>query len=92
MNIRKAALGADPQNIEAAVAAAIKAAESASAALDSLTVSLMLVATFLRPSEPLKGVSGDCRHGQTFTVETMGDSVVMCHICGDQVPDAITNE
>lgn len=89
MNIREAALGGDPQNLEAALAAAIKALESASAALESAQVALLLCASFLRPTEPLEDESGECRHLQTFTVETMGGTTVMCDSCGTQLTDAM---
>lgn len=92
MNIREAALGGDPQSLEAALASAIKATESAISALEAVQVSLMLAASFLRPTEPVDEVSGECRHLQTFTVETMGGVAVMCDGCGLQLTDAMHRE
>ena len=88
MNIREAAL-AGPRNLEAALAASIKAAESASAAHEALTVSLMLAASFLHESEPINDESGDCRHLHTLEISTMGSLAVLCEDCGSTVTDAM---
>lgn len=88
MNIRDAALG-EARNLEAALAASIKAAQSASAALESLTVSLMLAATFLNPSEPFDDESEECRHLQTLNISTMGRESQLCEECGVVLGDAM---
>jgi hypothetical protein len=88
VNIREAAL-AGPRNLEAALAAAIKASESASAALEALTVSLMLAASFLNEPEPLNNELGECRHVHTIEVSTMGAVSIICDDCGDTVADAM---
>lgn len=93
MNIREAALG-QPQNLEAALAASIKAAQSASAALESLTVSLMLAASFLRQPEAPTTESGECRHLNTMEIQTMGggNPQVLCADCGNTISDAMHHD
>lgn len=88
MNIRDAAF-ASPRNLEAALAASIKAAESASAALEALTVSLMLAASFLSEPEPVVDELGGCRHLNTIEVSTMGAVSIICDDCGGTVTDAM---
>jgi len=88
MNIRDLALG-DARNMEAALAASIKAAQSASAALEALTVSLMLAATFLNPPEPFDDESTECRHLQTLNISTMGRNSELCEECGVVLGDAM---
>lgn len=88
MNIREVALG-DPRNLEAALAASIKAAQSASAALEALTVSLMLAASFLTGPEPSQDESGQCRHLEVLNISTMGRNAFLCNDCGETVSDAM---
>lgn len=88
MNIREVALG-DPRNLEAALAASIKAAQAASAALEALTVSLMLAASFLTGPEPLEDESGQCRHLEVLDISTMGRNSYLCNDCGETLPDAM---
>lgn len=91
MTIREQALGGEPHNLEAALAIAIKNAQSATSALEGLTVSLMLAASFLRVTEPLEAESGDCSHLNLIEIHTMGMSAptFLCPDCNLTMSDAM---
>jgi hypothetical protein len=91
VSIKEQALGGDPHNLEAALAVAIKNAQSATAALEGLTVSLMLAASFLRRTEPLEGESEGCSHLNLIEIHTMGMSApaFLCPDCNLTLSDAM---
>lgn len=91
VTIRDNALGLD-QTLEGALASAIKAAQAASAALESLTVSLMLAASHLhKPS--VEAPENGCGHLDMVNITTMGGNLTqICPDCGETFTDATTSD
>lgn len=91
MNIREQALGSD-HTLEGALASAIKAAQAASAALESLTVSLMMAAAQLH-KQTVETPEGSCGHFETIEIPTMGGVTSrLCNLCGETVLETADSE
>ena len=91
MTIRNKILG-DNQSMTTMLASAIKSAQAASAAIEGLTLALMLMATQLQ-NEIKNDSSTGCPHINQITITTMGNpQTMLCEDCGETVPNATDNE
>jgi hypothetical protein len=91
MTIRNKILG-DNQSMETMLASAIKTAQAASAALEGLTLSLMLMAAQLHKQIEADSSTG-CSHINTLDITTMSDHhTVLCEDCGETIDNAMDHE
>lgn len=91
MSIRDQALSMD-QTLEGSLASAIKAAQAASAALEALTVSLMVAASHLH-KETVETPTEGCGHLDLVDITTFGGNVSrVCNDCGTTFDDETPRE